>query len=108
MPPPPTSGKDPETENDLHPIGFREMIDDFNSLAADEADLNVDAEDTSTYAWVKRSISDLFDFTSHCWAKDHQKRCSRRLDEELNFYELLSNHDIDAVGIEESQFCDYR
>ena len=82
------------------------MIEDFNSLAADEADLDV--EDGSTYIWDNRTICDLFDFTSDHWVKEHHGRCSRRLDEELSFYDLLSNHDVDAAGIEESQFCDYR
>ena len=34
--------------------------------------------------------------------------CSRGLDEEINLYELLNNHNINAAGVEESQFCDYR
>lgn len=54
-----------------------------------------------------RSICDLFDFTSEYWVKD-KKRNSNWLDEERNFYESLSNHDLDAAGVEESQFCDYR
>ena len=106
MPPPPASGKDVDMENDLHPIGFREMIEDFNSLAADDADLNV--EETVVYAWTNRSICDIFDFSSNHWAKEHRRRCSNRLDEELDFYEFLSNHDIDSAGVEESQFCDYQ
>ena len=55
-----------------------------------------------------RSICELFDFTSMHWVKEHQKKSSRGLGEELDFYELLSGHDIDAAGVEESQFCDYR
>ena len=93
-------------ENDLHPIAFREMIEDFSSLAADDTDLDV--EEGSVYAWGNRSICDLFDFSSSHWAKEHGRRCSNRLDEELDFYEFLSNHDIDSAGVEESQFCDYR
>ena len=42
------------------------------------------------------------------WAKKHRKKCSCGSDEELNFYELLSNHNVNAAGVEESQFCDYR
>ena len=106
MPPPPTSERDIETENDLHPIGFREMIEDFSSLAtADEGDITV--EEGSGCSWVNRSICDLFDFTSEYWVKD-KKRNLNWLDEERNFYESLSNHDLDAAGVEESQFCDYR
>jgi len=108
MPPPPTSGKDVETENDLHLIGLQEMIEDFNSLVADDADLDTDLGEPSTYVWTSRSVCDLFDFTSNHWVKEHNKKCSRSLDEELNFYELLSDHDVDAAGVEESQFCDYR
>ena len=74
MPPPPASGKDVNTENDLHPIGFWEMIEDFNSLAADDADLNV--EEMPIYAWNNRSICDLFDFDSNHWAKEHRRKCS--------------------------------
>ena len=105
MPPPPTSERDVETENDLQPIGFREMIKDFNSLEAENAD---DIGDVSTYAWASQTVCSLFDFTSSHWVKEHRRKCSRGLDEELNFYELLSNHDVDAAGVEESQFCDYR
>ena len=106
MPPPAILERDVDTGNDLHPIGLWDMIEDFNSLgAADDTDLDVD---TTDYVWTPQSICDLFDFTSSHWAKEHRKKCSRSLDEELNFYEFLSNHDIDAAGVEESQFCDYR
>lgn len=105
MPPPMTPGSDTETDTDLHPISLREMIEDFNSLAADETDIDSDDE---AYNWKSRSICELFDFSSRHWVKEHDKRCSHSLEEELNFYELLSGHDIDAAGIEESEFCDYR
>ena len=100
-----TPGSDTEADTDLHPISLREMIEDFNSLAADETDIDSDDE---AYNWKSRSICELFDFSSRHWVKDHDKRCSYSLEEELNFYELLSGHDIDAAGIEESEFCDYR
>lgn len=105
MPPPIIPGKEVDTDNDLHPIGFREMVEDFNSLAADDTDLSTD---TSTYVQAPRSICDLFDFRSDHWVKEYHKKRSQSLGEELNFYESLSNHDIDAAGVEESQLCDYR
>jgi len=105
MPPPIIPEKDADTENNLYLIGMREMIEDFNSLAADDVDLDTD---TPAYTWAARSICDLFDFSSDHWMKEYRKKCSHSLNEELNFYELLSNHDIDAAGVEESQFCDYR
>ena len=76
----------------------------FNSLAADDPDLNTD---TSTYIWTSRSICDLFDVTSNQWVKEYRKKCLQSLNEEWSFYELLSNHDINAAGVEESEFCDY-
>ena len=105
VPPPVTPDRDNETENNLHPIGFREMIENFNSLAEDGMDF--DLGDASAYVWGSRSICDLFDFTSNYWIKEHRKKSSNPLDEERNFYETLSSHDIDAAAIEESQFCDY-
>ena len=42
--------------NDLQPIGYREMIEDFNSLKAENMD---DIGDISTYAWANRSICSL-------------------------------------------------
>ena len=82
------------------------MIKDFNSLVADDADLDV--EEMPIYAWNNRSICDLFDFHSNHWAKEHHRKCSNCLDEELDFYEFLSNHNVDSAGVEESQFCDYQ
>ena len=105
MPPPTTSGRDTETEDELHPIGFREMIEDFNSLGSDEVEPS--PEDGSTYVWAKRCICDLFDFTSTYWVKENRKKHSQYLDEERGFCEFLSNNDVDSVGVEESQFCDY-
>ena len=105
MPPPAIPEKDVDGENSLHLIGMREMIEDFNSLAADDTDLDADVH---TYVWVEKSICDLFDFTSDHWVGEYRKKGSHSLNEELNFYELLSSHDIDAVGVEESQFCDYQ
>jgi len=84
------------------------MIEDFSSLTADGTDLNIDSGDASTYVWATRSICDLFDFTSDHWAKGHHAKCLHGLNEERNFHELLSNHDVDAAGVEESQVCDYR
>ena len=81
------------------------MIEDFNSLKAENMD---NIGDISTYPQANQSICSLFDFTSSHWVKEHWRKCLHGLDEELNFYELLSNHDIDVVGVEESQFCDYR
>ena len=83
------------------------MIEDSNSLAADDEDLDLDL-DCETYVWDTRSICEPFDFTSTHWVKEHQKKFSRGLAEELDFYELLSGHGIDAAGVEESQFCDYQ
>src|SRR5579872_3067644 len=107
MPPPPPSERNVEDESDLdiHPISFREMIEDFTSLAADEASHIGGA---STSVWVKRSICDLFDFTSAYWTREYHKKNTCHLNEERNFYEFLSNHDIDAAGVEESEFCDYK
>jgi len=105
MPPPITPEKGADTENNLYLIGMREMIENFNSLAADDVDLDTNI---SAYTWTSRSICDLFDFSSDHWVKEYHKKCSRSLNEELNFYELLSNHDIDVAGVEESQFCDYQ
>ena len=109
MPPPSTSlESDTEvTDDDLCPIGLREMIKDFNSLAADDVNLDLNL-DNEAYVWGVRSVCELFDFSSKHWVKEHQKKCLHSLEEELNFYELLSGHDIDAVGVEESEFCDYR
>ena len=106
MPPPVIPEKDINTESDsdLHPIGLQGMIKDFNSLTADDTDLNTD---TSTYIWTSRSICDLFEVTSDHWVKEYRKKCSRCLNEERSFYELLSNHNVDAAGVEESEFCDY-
>jgi hypothetical protein len=81
------------------------MIEDFNSLAAEDA---LDHGEEPTYAWGARTICELFNFSSDHWVKEHREKCSRSLAEELNFYELISGHDIDAAGVEESQFCDYR
>jgi hypothetical protein len=108
MPPPTASGNDVEADNDLHTIGLREMVEDFNLVAADDTDLDCDHEHASTHVWDAREICDLFNFSSKHWVKDHQKKCLRSLEEELNFYDLLSGHDIDAAGVEESHFCDYR
>jgi len=55
-----------------------------------------------------RPMFRLFDFTSNHWVKEHNEKCSRSLNEGLNFYELPSDHDVDAARVEESQFCDYR
>ena len=107
MPPPISYGSDAETDNDLHPIGFREMIEDFNSLAANDTDLDLNL-DHETYVWDARSVCDLFDFSSKHWATEHDKRCLRSLQEELDFYEHISGFGIDAAGVEESHFCDYR
>ena len=106
MPPPviPEKDIDTESDSDLHPIGLQGMIKDFNSLTADDTDLNTD---TSTYIWTSRSICDLFDVTSDHWVKEYRKKCSRCLNEEWSFYELLSNHNVNAAGVEESEFCDY-
>lgn len=108
MPPPLTLGKDASTENNLHPICMREMIEDFSSLAANNTDSNTSLEDPSMYIWPTRSICELFDFASNHWAKEHRTRCSHNLDNECNFYELLSSHDVDVAGVEESHFCDYQ
>ena len=105
MPPPTTSGSEMDTDNDLHPIGLREMIDDFNFLETNNTDLDLDHEPC---VWGTKSICELFDFESKHWVKVHEKKCLRSLEEELSFYELLSGHDIDAAGVEESNFCDYR
>ena len=105
MPPPPTPKRDTETEDELHPIGFREMIEDFNSLGSDEAELS--PEYGSTYIWAKQYICDLFDFTSTYWVKENCKEYSQHLDGECSFCEFLSNNDVDSVGVEESRFCDY-
>ena len=93
------------TDDDLCPISLHEMIKDFNSLAADNVDLDLSL-DNEAYVWGVRSVCELFDFSSKHWVKEYQKKCS--LEEELNFYELLSGHDINAAGVEESEFCDYR
>ena len=106
MPPPPTLEKEAETENDIHPIGFREMVEDFNSLATEGPDMGA-GEGGHAYSWENRGICDLFDFTSNYWIREHSRRSQNHLDEECNFYEHLSNHDVDAAGVEESQFCDY-
>lgn len=107
MPPPviPEKDTDPENDSDLHQIGLQGMIEDFSSLAADD-DIDLDT-DAPAYVWTARSICDLFDVTSDHWVKEYHKRCSQSLNEEWSFYELLSNHDIDAAGVEESEFCDY-
>jgi hypothetical protein len=89
MLPPFTSGKDIETETDLHPMGFQEIIKDFSSLA-DKALLDI--EGTFDYAWTTRSICDLFDFMSDHWVKEHGRKRSHPLDKELTCYEFLSNH----------------
>ena len=106
MLPPPTLERDAETEDELHPIGFREMIEDFNSLESDEVELTL--EDGSTYVWAKRCICDLFDFTSTYWVRENRRKRSHHLDGERSFCEFLSNNDVDSVGVEESRFCDYR
>jgi hypothetical protein len=105
MPPPPNSENNTETENDLHPISVREMIEDFNSLAAEDTDLDLNQ---GKYIWDKRGICELFDFSSKHWETEHRNKGLRSLEEELEFYNLLSGHDIDAAGVEESNFCDYR
>lgn len=55
-----------------------ERIEDFSSLAADDADLNVE---------------------------EHNK-CSHSLGEEFNVYELLNGRDVNPEGVEESRFFD--
>jgi hypothetical protein len=107
MRPPLALGKDVDMDNDLNPISMREMIEDFSSLATEDADFDVDFEDASMYTWADRSVCDLFNFTLNHWVRGHHVKCLHGLNEERNFYELLSNHDVDAAGVEESQFCDY-
>ena len=96
--------RDINGENDLylHSIGLRGVIKDFNLLAADNTDLDTN---TPTYTWTTRSICNLPDTTSDHWMKCC-KRCSKSLNKERAFYELLSNHDIDAVGMGEYELCD--
>jgi len=102
---PPVGDTEMDNDNNLHPVGLREMIEDFNALEDEDG---LDHERESTYVWGARSVCDLFDFSSNHWVKGHREKCSRGLAEELNFYELLSGHDIDAAGVEESHFCDYQ
>ena len=106
MPPPPTPGRDTEAEDELHPICFWEMIEDFNSLTSNEVDPGL--EDGSAYIWAKRQVCSLFDFQSPYWVRENHKEHSQHLDEECRFCEFLSNNDVDSVGVEESRLCDYR
>ena len=80
MPPPGVPEKDIDGENnlDLHLIGLWDMIEDFNSLAADDTDLDTN---TSTYTWTARTVCNLFDITSDHWIKEYHKRCLGSLNE---------------------------
>ena len=64
--PPPSTSLESDTEviyNDLCPISLYEMIKDFNSLAANNVDLDLNL-DNEAYVWGVRSVCELFDFSS--------------------------------------------
>ena len=86
--------------NDLQLIGFREMIEDFNSLKAENMD---DIGDISTYAWANRSICSLL-------GKETLKEVLAVVQTKSSiFTSYLAITTLNNVaGVEESQFCDYR